>query len=280
MSTDLLYRRTPRASRPITERRALSRLSHALAENPQEIFQTLTDVAVEACDADSAGISILEKGEDGLRFRWRAISGRYAQHLGGMTPRDFSPCGTTIDRNSPQLVCQPGRYFSYFNEVDPPICEGLLVPFSLGDKPVGTVWIVAHDDRRKFDLEDTRILTTLASFAAAGYELISALEQKTSGASVRGISISAPATSDPLLPGEPTHDAKPADKDLSGRESEVMGMMVRGVTQKQIGLALGISVKTVATHRARVLKKLNLTGSFDLLRYALQNHLVAWSEVH
>lgn len=270
MVTDLLYRRTPRAARPAAERRALDRLGRAIVESPESIFQTLTDVAVEVCGADTAGISILEKDDNGGHFRWRAISGLYAAHLGGMTPRDFSPCGTTIDRNAPQLVSRPGRYFSYFNEVQPPVVEGLLVPFSVAGRPVGTMWLVAHDERRKFDSEDTRVLTALANFAAAGYELLSALEGKRN----------AVAASDPLLPSLPLHPEHPHPEALSKRELEVMTMMVRGVTQKAIALSLQISVKTVATYRARILRKLNLNGSYDLLRYALRNRMVDWSEVH
>jgi len=135
---------------------------------------------------------------------------------------------------------------------------------------------------RKFDLEDTRVLTALANFAAAGFELVSALERRRSvadgerksvGALVRGSLM-------PAMPAIPAGDAQVKREALSKREFEVMSMMVRGVTQKEIGFALQISVKTVATHRARVLRKLNLNGSFDLLRYALQNRLVEWGEVH
>ena len=281
MTTDLLYRRTSRAPRPIAEQKALRQLSRTLAEEPENVLQSLTDAALSVCDADSAGISIVETVDGASRFRWRAISGRYAEHLGGMTPRDFSPCGTTIDRNSPQLLSHPERHFSYFNAVQPLVTEVLLVPFSLREKPVGTVWVAAHDERRKFDLEDTRILTTLASFAAAGYELISELERRTNARGRGASPVAVPPLPDPLVPspqGRTTTDA--VLKDLSGRESEVMAMMVRGVSQKAIGLALGISVKTVATHRARLLRKLNLSGSFDLLRYALSNRLVQWDEVH
>ena len=42
--------------------------------------------------------SILEP--DGKRFYWPAIAGRWAEHLGGGTPRNFGPCGTVLDRNA------------------------------------------------------------------------------------------------------------------------------------------------------------------------------------
>jgi transcriptional regulator with GAF, ATPase, and Fis domain len=56
-------------------------------------------------------------------------------------------------------------------KIEPPIVEALLVPFYVENQPVGTVWVVAHTDDRKFDLEDERIIKTLTNFAAAGWQL-------------------------------------------------------------------------------------------------------------
>ena len=53
----------------------------------------------------------------------------------------------------------------------PPVVEALLVPFHVDNKPVGTVWIVAHDENRKFDREDERITKTLAQFASVAWQL-------------------------------------------------------------------------------------------------------------
>jgi hypothetical protein len=39
------------------------------------------------------------------------------------------------------------------------------------DQPIGTVWVVAHTENRKFDQEDERVIKTLANFAAAGWQL-------------------------------------------------------------------------------------------------------------
>ena len=72
----------------------------------------------------------------------------------------------------------------------------------------------------------------------------------------------------------------PLHEQLSERERQVMSMIVRGVPQKEIAFQLDISVKTVASHRARLLRKLRVTGSFELLRYALDHALVEWSEGH
>ena len=56
---------------------------------------------------------------------------------------------------------------------------------------------------------------------------------------------------------------------LSPREHQVMSMMLAGRRQKEIALDLGISVKTVSTHRFRLLRKLGVDSDLALMRYAL-----------
>ena len=50
------------------------------------------------------------------------------------------------------------------------LVEGLLVPFHVDGQAVGTVWVIAHDESRKFDAEDQRLLESLATFAATAYQ--------------------------------------------------------------------------------------------------------------
>ena len=51
-------------------------------------------------------------------------------------------------------------------------------------------------------------------------------------------------------------------------------MVAEGHTNKSIARVLNISLKTVETHRATVMRKLNLASSSDLVRYAIRNNLV------
>ena len=64
---------------------------------------------------------------------------------------------------------------------------------------------------------------------------------------------------------------------LSPREAEVLALTLQGKRAKEIGLLLDIDVKTVATHRARMLQKLSLTGDRDLFEYAVRYGLVDWA---
>jgi DNA-binding NarL/FixJ family response regulator len=57
---------------------------------------------------------------------------------------------------------------------------------------------------------------------------------------------------------------------LSTREREVMKYLARGMTNREIADLLGISIKTVDTHRGHVLKKLGLRNNSDLTRFAIR----------
>ena len=61
---------------------------------------------------------------------------------------------------------------------------------------------------------------------------------------------------------------------LSAREQEVMRLIARGYTYKEVGHELFISVKTVETHVSAVLRKLQLSNRNELTRWAVQRHIV------
>lgn len=61
---------------------------------------------------------------------------------------------------------------------------------------------------------------------------------------------------------------------LSGREVEVLQLIVQGLTNPQIAESLFISVKTVEGHRTSLMKKLNVHNVAGLIRYAMQHKLV------
>jgi PAS domain S-box-containing protein len=54
--------------------------------------------------------------------------------------------------------------------------EGLLVPFYVNGKAVGTIWAIAHDTGRKFDAEDLRLLESMGRFASAAYQAVQSVE--------------------------------------------------------------------------------------------------------
>lgn len=65
-----------------------------------------------------------------------------------------------------------------------------------------------------------------------------------------------------------------ADQRLTSREREVVQLLAEGKSNKELSVILGISVKTVETHRAAIMRKLRLGAFADLVRYAIRNGIV------
>lgn len=75
------------------------------------------------------------------------------------------------------------------------------------------------------------------------------------------------------LPPPPPAPAAGAAR-LTSREREVLQLLAEGKGTKQIAAALGISVKTVETHRANLMRSLGLDSISDLVRYAVRNRII------
>ncbi len=68
--------------------------------------------------------------------------------------------------------------------------------------------------------------------------------------------------------------AKPVHELLSDRELEVFLLLAAGKAVSEIAADLNLSVKTVSTHRARILEKTGFQRNADIIRYALEHHLL------
>jgi DNA-binding NarL/FixJ family response regulator len=62
---------------------------------------------------------------------------------------------------------------------------------------------------------------------------------------------------------------------LSPREREIVQLLAEGQSNKEAAATLGISIKTVETHRATVMKKLGLDSLAALVRYAIRNNIIS-----
>lgn len=75
-----------------------------------------------------------------------------------------------------------------------------------------------------------------------------------------------------ILVGEPPAGAKGAE--LTQRETEVLSFVARGYTNKEIGAALGLGVRTVETHRQNLIRKTGLSTVAELTRFAINEGYV------
>jgi PAS domain S-box-containing protein len=175
LSTAELARRSSRPPDYAAEAEALIALAQVMATSPDRVLQRLADTALTLCRAHSAGLSLLEEGDQKSNFHWRAIAGQWAPHINGGTPRNFGPCGTVLDQDVAMICSHPELDFPYWAPIKPVLEEGLLIPFYVKGEAVGTIWVVAHDTSRRFDAEDLRLMTSLGTFAAAAYQTLLSL---------------------------------------------------------------------------------------------------------
>ena len=112
---------------------------------------------------------------------------------------------------------------------------------------------------------------------AAGYmtkesapaELVAAIDRVLGGGRYVSARLAA-ALADALQWGEQAG----LPSELSHREFQVLCRLASGRTVKQVGAELALSVKTVSTYRTRLLQKLRLRSTADLVRYAVEHGLV------
>jgi two-component system response regulator NreC len=100
---------------------------------------------------------------------------------------------------------------------------------------------------------------------AAHLELVEAVRAAARGERYLPAAVSAGLSRDP--------DAS-SSQALSPRETDVLRLMALGHTNREIGEQLGLSVRTVETHRAHIQQKLGLSTRPELTRYALEHNLI------
>ena len=90
----------------------------------------------------------------------------------------------------------------------------------------------------------------------------------------RGEAYLSPSVSDAVLTDYRKHVTNPMDL-LTAREREVLQLIAEGKTNKDIANQLKLSVYTVEAHRSRLMEKLNLHSTGDLVRFAIRNGIIS-----
>ncbi len=112
---------------------------------------------------------------------------------------------------------------------------------------------------------------------AAGYltkesasdELIAAIRRVAAGRRYITTSLAERIAGDWAVPED-----KPLHETLSDREYQVFCLIASGKTAKEISKTLALSIKTVSTHRSRILKKMEMDNNAQLTHYAVKHNLV------
>ena len=90
----------------------------------------------------------------------------------------------------------------------------------------------------------------------------------------RGEAYLSPSVADAVLTDYRKHVTNPIDL-LTAREREVLQLIAEGKTNKDIANLLKLSVYTVESHRSRLMEKLNLHSTGDLVRFAIRNGIIS-----
>jgi DNA-binding NarL/FixJ family response regulator len=124
--------------------------------------------------------------------------------------------------------------------------------------------------------KDSVYVREILRAGARGYLLKDSIESDLVNAVraiARGDGYLSPGVSDAVLSDYRRHVTDPLDL-LTSREREVLQLIAEGKTNKEIATALKLSVYTVDAHRGRIMEKLNLHSTGELVRFAVRNGLI------
>lgn len=152
------------------------------------------------------------------------------------------------------------------------LCMESHKPDILIVNPMFDGWFNVEEIKRQYDAYDVKFMSLVCTVVDANmlkdydesinlFDDIDSLSSKLSG----------------LINVEDDEDGDPDA--LSQREKEILGYVVKGMTNKEIAEKLYISVHTVITHRRNITRKLQIHSAAGLTIYAIVNKLVDISEV-
>ena len=124
--------------------------------------------------------------------------------------------------------------------------------------------------------KDSVYVREILRAGARGYLLKDAVDEDLIAAVravARGEGYLSPGVADAVLTDDRQHVTDPIDL-LTSREREVLQLIAEGKTNKEIATTLNLSVYTVDAHRGRIMEKLNLHSTGELVRFAIRKGLV------
>ena len=157
-------------------------------------------------------------------------------------------------------------------DINMPVLNGLdAIELFQEQLPDIKLLILSMHDNREY-------ISTAIMYGARGYvlkdvptkEVVAAIQAIHSGGTYfsSGVSNVLMGTCDPERTGP-----------LTTREQDILLKLVEGLSNKEVARDLGISVRTVETHRRNIKRKLGITSTAGLIRYAIEHGLVPATEI-
>ena len=133
------------------------------------------------------------------------------------------------------------RRYPYLSGAMPLAEEGLLVPFYINGKAVGTIWTIAHRTDRKFDAEDLRLLESMGRFASAAYQTVQSIEEVRSEIAAREKA----ETELRKLTDSPEAEVRVRTQELEHRNAELAEARARAAEVARV-TSLGVLTASIA----------------------------------
>jgi two-component system, NarL family, invasion response regulator UvrY len=169
------------------------------------------------------------------------------------------------------LNARTGDYDVVLLDITMPIRDGLDVLSQLKhERPTLPVLILSMHPEEQYAVRALRAgASGYLTKESAPEELVAAIRKVSAGGKYVSASLAERLASIVLEEGEVLpHET------LSGREYQIMCLIASGKTVSEAARELALSVKTVSTYRTRILEKLKLKSTAELIRYATKNELV------
>jgi two-component system, NarL family, response regulator NreC len=184
---------------------------------------------------------------------------------------DFEPVGEAGTARDAIFQARSLKPDLILMDVGLPDQNGLdIVPTLLHEHPEAKVLVLSMQDepqyvRQAFDVGASGYVLK----ESADAELVNAVQQVA-----RGESYVDPKLGARLVAAERAEIRRAEEDPLSEREREVLRLLALGHTNQEIAKELFISVRTAETHRAHIMRKLNLQTRAELVRYALDQGML------
>jgi DNA-binding NarL/FixJ family response regulator len=186
---------------------------------------------------------------------------------------DLRVVGTAADGESAIRVVRTEQADVLVLDISMPGMNGIeaTVRLTRDHDPVRIVILSVHEDRSYF--------RRLVAAGARAYVLkrspMAHLIQAIRTVSAGGLYVDAALPADMLFDSKSVVVAHGEGTELTSREVEVVRLVARGLSNREIAATLQISVKTVETHKARINEKMQFSSRADLVRYSLRTGLLA-----
>jgi DNA-binding NarL/FixJ family response regulator len=198
------------------------------------------------------GVRVIVEREPGWEVCGEAENGREAVELAGK----LKPDAIVLDLKMPETNC--------------------LEAIKQIKRTVPETEVLALSPRESEDLIEQVFESGAKSYvrkAEAGQFLVPALRSLQNHKTFLTDEVSAVLFSR-FLPGDGEKKAARASTALTAREREIVRHLADGKSNKQVAVALKISVRTCETHRAALMRKLRLNSLPDIVRYAIRHGIV------